>query len=312
MTISLNRLLTCCVALLLAGGCASGPKYHPAPSPDQAVTDLVAALESGSKEKLHAVLGPDAQSLISSGDPLVDQADIEAFLAKYRVRHALQPNDSGTRTLVVGEDAWPFPFPIVAVPGGWGFDVQAGIEEMDARRIGRNEHNTIQVCLAIVDAQLDYAQLDVDGDGIGEYARKIASDPGTHNGLYWTAAEGEPQSPLGPLMASAADDQEEVGRDPETGRAISYHGYRYRLLTSQTAAARGGACDYEIGGKMIGGFACVAYPTEYGTTGVMTFTTNHHGVVYQADLGPDTDRLAREMPAFDPGPTWTPVADVAP
>ena len=196
------------------------------------------------------------------------------------------------------------PVPIVSSKNGYIFDSETGRDEILNRRIGRNELDAEQVCLAIADAQREYVARNPTSSDLPEYARKLVSDSGKKDGLYWPTDEGEPASPMGPLVASAA--VEGYGAKSATsGGPRAYHGYRYRLLTRQGAHAKGGAIDYEVNGKLIGGFAVVAYPAQYGNSGIMTFITNHDGVVYQRDLGPDTQRLAEAMTEFDPGPEWT-------
>ena len=205
--------------------------------------------------------------------------------------------------LIVGQNDWPFPIPIVGQDGKFVFDTAAGKEEILNRRIGRNELYTIQVMLAVVDAQREYAMKDNDQDGLLEYAQKFRSDPGKKNGLFWRTKEGEEPSPLGALVAQAR--QEGYFEKEPTEGPSPYHGYFYRMLTAQGANANGGEFDYIVNGKMIGGFAIVAYPAEYGNSGVMTFIVNHDGVVYQKDLGEDAEKEARAMKRFDPDKTWT-------
>jgi hypothetical protein len=204
--------------------------------------------------------------------------------------------------LHVGNGDWPFPIPVVKKGDHWLFDTMAGKEEILNRRIGRNELNAIQVCLAYVDAQREYVLKDRDGDKLLEYAQKFISREGEKNGLYWEAKEGEPQSPLGPLIAKAAGEGY-AGRKPG-GKRNPYHGYYYRILKAQGKNAPGGEYDYMVSGKMIGGFALVAYPAEYGNSGVMTFIVNHDGVVYEKDLGKDTEKIATAMKKFNPDRTW--------
>jgi len=206
-------------------------------------------------------------------------------------------------TLLVGESSWPFPIPVVKGKSGWYFDTAEGKDEILNRRIGRNELSAIQVCLAIVDAQREYARRDPAGTGLPVYAEKFNSDPGTRNGLYWPAKEGEEKSPLGELVAKASEEGYKSARN-ESGEQVPYHGYHYRILTSQGQSAPGGARDYIVEGKLIGGFGVVAWPDQYGNSGIMTFITNQDGVVYQKDLGPSTPKLAESMAAFDPGEGW--------
>jgi len=201
---------------------------------------------------------------------------------------------------VIGKDDWPFPIPLVKKGDSWFFDTEKGREEVLNRRIGQNELSTIQTMLAIVDAQREYAVKDLDGDGVPEYARKFMSDPGKKNGLYWETKEGEELSPLGPAAAQAREE----GYKKSGNKPIPFHGYYYRILESQGKNAAGGAYDYVVKGKMIGGFAVVAYPAKYGNSGVMTFLVNHDGVVYQKDLGKITAKTANAMKKFDPDSTW--------
>jgi hypothetical protein len=208
----------------------------------------------------------------------------------------------------VGSDEWPFPIPIVKAGNGWRFDTGAGKQEILARRVGGNELKAIQVCLAYVDAQKEYAMKKArQGEGLLEYAQKFVSTPGKQDGLYWEAGEGQEQSPIGPLFSAARDQGysgKPLGEEPEP-----YHGYFYRILTAQGKNAPGGAQDYVVGGKMIGGFALIAYPAHYGASGVMTFIVNHDGVVYQKKLGKDTKKAAQAMKAFNPDKTWTRVPE---
>lgn len=204
--------------------------------------------------------------------------------------------------LYVGKEDWPFPIPLVKKQGSWRFDTNEGRQELLARRIGRNELSVIQVCLTYVDAQREYALKDRDGDGLLAYAQKFASSPGKKDGLYWEAKEGDEQSPLGPLFA-AAQKLGYTAKKP-AGKPLPYHGYYYRILKAQGKNAPGGAYDYVVKGKMIGGFALVAYPAQYGSSGIMTFIVNHEGVVYQKNLGQDTEKTAQAMKLFDPDRTW--------
>jgi hypothetical protein len=209
--------------------------------------------------------------------------------------------------MIVGQEDFPFPIPLVRQNGSWQFDTAAGRLEVLQRRIGRNELSAIQACLAYVDAQNEYAEKDRTGAGAGVYAQRILSSAGAKNGLYWPAAAGQEESPLGELVAEATAEGYRKG----AGR-VPYHGYYFRILTKQGASAPGGALDYVVRGKMIGGFALVAYPASYRNSGVMTFLVSHSGEVFQKDLGPQTARLAERMRAFDPDDSWTKVSDTAP
>ncbi|KPJ99649.1 MAG: hypothetical protein AMJ60_04330 [Desulfobacterales bacterium SG8_35] len=273
-------------------------------SPADAVQALVTALKTNNDKELLSVLGPEANELIYSGDDVADLAKRQKFLEFYEEQNHIAP-DGDRFVLVIGKNDWPFPIPLVKKADRWVFDSVSGKEEILDRRIGRNELNTIQVILAIVDAQREYAMKDRDGDSLLEYAQKFRSEPGKKNGLYWQTLEGEDSSPLGELVANARAE----GYTSEGGQnnPEPYQGYYYRILTAQGQNAAGGSYDYVVDGKMIGGFAIVAYPAEYDNSGVMTFIVNHDGVVYQKDLGENTGELAKTMKLYDPDETWMPV-----
>ena len=271
-------------------------------TPEAAVEALVAAARSGDGETILKVLGRDGKPIVSSGDPVADSNIRQDFVSAYDAKHVIEMEGDGTQTLIIGEDDWPFPIPLINTAGRWQFDTNEGLDEILRRRIGRNELSTIQVSLAYVQAQNEYASLDPAGQGRGVYAQRIVSRPGKKDGLYWPTAEGEEPSPLGDLAAQAAAEGYKTGSAP-----IPYHGYYYRILTGQGAAAPGGAYDYLAKDKMIGGFALIAYPAEYGNSGIMTFIVNQDGTVFQKDLGPKTTRLVREITAFSPDDTWTKV-----
>jgi len=273
-------------------------EFHTA---EEAVEAFVGAMKAGDEKELLAIFGPEAEPLISSGDEVNDRQRRERFVENYNRGHSLS-EDGGRMILLVGEQQWPFPIPLVKTGDLWSFDTAAGREEILNRRIGENELFTIQVMLAVVDAQREYALQD-HGGGLLEYARKFGSDPGKKNGLYWKTKEGEKQSPLGELVAKAR--AEGYGPKGSKEEPAPYHGYFYRMLMAQGKNAPGGAYDYIVNDKMIGGFAVVAYPAEYGTSGVMTFIVSHDGVVYQKDLGGDTEKLAKAMKVYDPDKTWT-------
>jgi hypothetical protein len=269
-------------------------------TPEVAVDALVAAARSGDERAILKVLGPEGQPIVSSGDPVADSNIRQDFVSAYDAKHAIEMEGDGTQTLVIGNDDWPFPIPLVNQGGQWQFDTLAGLDEILRRRIGRNELSAIQVSLAYVEAQNEYASLDPAGLGRGVYAQRIVSRPRKKDGLYWPSASGEEPSPLGELAAQAAAEGYKPGGTP-----IPYHGYYYRILTRQGPAASGGAYDYLVKGKMIGGFALVAYPAEYGNSGIMTFMVNQDGNVFQKDLGPRTAKLVRKINAFSPDDSWT-------
>ena len=301
--------------VLCAAFCAAALAVNPAPkassapkattaqktfaSPQEAVDALAAAAKAGDREAALAILGPGAGGSVSSGDAVADKAARERFAEMYAKKHSVATEGDAKATLIVGEEDFPFAYPLVKSANGWRFDTQAGNEEVAARRIGENEIAAINVMLAIVDAQRDYASADHNKDGVREYARKFASSPGKKDGLYWPTAAGEPPSPLGALVTKAAGEGYAKSDKPQP-----YHGYFFRPLRSQGPNAKGGAQDYVVRGHMIGGFAALAYPAKYGNSGVMTFVVNHDGVVYEKDLGPDTAKLAPAIRRFDPDKTW--------
>jgi Protein of unknown function (DUF2950) len=268
-------------------------------SPDEAVQAFVAALRAGDTKTLLAVLGSEGRPLVSSGDPVADRQSRETFLRAYDASSKLAPN--GDRAVIqVGADDWPFPIPLVKQGERWRFDVRQGREEIIARRIGRNELYTMQTCLAYVDAQREYYSEDRNGDGVLEYAQRFDSTPGKLDGLYWPTQPGEPPSPLGELVVRARA----AGYRREGAGPTPFHGYLYRILTAQGRSAQDGAHEYVLHGHMIAGFALVAFPAQYGVSGVMTFMVNHDGVVYQKDLGPSTRSIASAMRIFNPDGTW--------
>ncbi len=268
-------------------------------SPQEASTSLVAAAQSNDEKAILEILGPDGKQIISSGDQTEDAQDRADFLRRYRQMHRLVKEPDGF-TLYVGAENWPLPMPVVERDHSWFFDTAAGKREILYRRIGRNEISAIRVCQELVAAQEEYYSAQ------HEFAKKILSDEGQHNGLYWQAAEGEAQSPIGPLVASAV--AEGYAKPPE-GAPTPYRGYYYRVLTRQAKNAPGGPKNYIVGGKMTGGFAFVAYPAEYRSSGVMTFIVNEDGVVYQKDLGWKTDVLAKAMKEYNPGSGWQKAED---
>jgi hypothetical protein len=268
-------------------------------TPQAAVDALAAAAKSGDIKKAQIVLGQGSADILSSGDPVADKAAREKFVAAYDAKHQITMDGAGKAILVVGDKDFPFPIPIARQSNGnWKFNVVEGRREILFRRIGRNEFSAIETCLAFVDAENDYAEKDR-GDGAGVYAQRFFSAEGKKDGLYWPTEEGQPPSPLGELFAQASSEGYAVQSAPSP-----YHGYYYKILTKQGPAAEGGAVDYVVNGKMIGGFALVAYPAQYRNSGVMTFMVNHKGVVYQKDLGWNTAQTAQAMTAFNPDASW--------
>jgi Protein of unknown function (DUF2950) len=268
-------------------------------SPRDAVDALVATAKSGDDTAALAVLGRDGEDIISSGDKVSDEAVRKRFVDSYEAKHEIKMEGSRKATLIIGNNDYPFPIPLVRNKNGsWSFDTEEGRREILYRRIGHNELDAIQVCLAYVDAQDEYAEQDR-GAGVGVYAQRFMSEDGKKDGLYWPTAQGEPESPLGELFAKASRQGYRAGE----GRS-PYHGYYYKILTKQGPSTPGGALDYVVNGKMIGGFALVAWPAEYRNSGVMTFIASHTGMVFQRDLGLDTAKIAESMTSFDPGPGW--------
>ena len=295
-------LLALGASVLVASGAVAAGTQRNFASPEEATQVLVQAARAHDRAATLAVLGKDASSWISSGDAAADRAAVDRFIAAYDAKHQLIRKD-GKATLTLGTDDFPFAFPIVRTGQRWHFDTAAGKLEMLARRIGENELSAIEVLEAIVDAQLDYASADRNGDGVLAYAQKFASSPGKHDGLYWPAEPGQPPSPLGELLAKASSE----GFHASGGKPTPYHGYYYRLLERQGKNAPGGALDYVAGGRAIGGFAVLAYPAKYGNSGIMSFMVNQDGKIYQSDLGPDTQAKALKMKEYNPGPGWSPV-----
>jgi hypothetical protein len=287
--------LMAAIILLLTISSASAQRVFQ--TPEDAATALANAIKSSATMDLLKVLGPDAEDIMVSGDAVADREARQRFVGAYNAKHKVII-EGEKAFLVVGADDFPLPIPLTRQKSGWKFDTAAGRLEILYRRIGRNELDAIQTCLAYVDAQNEYAEKDRTGEGVGVYAQRIVSISGKKDGLYWPASEGE-ASPLGEFVAQASAEGYRTG----AGRA-PYHGYYYRILTQQGPNAPGGTLNYVVKGKMIGGFALLAYPAEYGNSGVMTFVVNHSGTVYQKDLGDYTMKLVNRMMWFDPDQTW--------
>ena len=274
-------------------------------SPDAAASALADAIRARDPQKLLAVVGPGSGDWLFSGDPVVDTNDWKRFLAAYDEKHSFE--DKGARSVLqVGKDDWPFPAPLVKKGNHWTFDANAGREEILNRRIGQNELDTMQTLLAIVDAQREYAASDADGNGFADYARRFVSTAGKKNGLYWDTKPGQPESPLGPLVAVAAREgySKAAAEKQAQPQSQAYHGYHYKIITSQGKDAAGGAYDYMVGDKLLGGFAVVAWPARYRVSGVTTFIVNHDGVVYEKDLGANGAASAAAMTRYNPDPSW--------
>ena len=306
----LLSICLCVAALLLCGGTlpavAAGAAQRSFPAPEEAVKALVAAVRANDTKELLAILGPGSRELVFSGDDMADRVGREKFLRAYDEKNRLQENTATRMTLCTGEDDWPMPIPVVKRGSGWVFDARAGKQEILNRRIGRNELQVIDVLHAYVDAQHEYATRDCRGGGAVEFAQVIVSTKGRRDGLYWEAKEGEDQSPLGPFVAQAA---KEGYANPNLS---PFHGYYFKILKGQGKHAEGGAYNYVVKGKMILGFALIAYPAEYGNSGVMTFIVNQEGIIYQKNLGRNTRQKAEAIRVFDPDKTWKKVADLLP
>ena len=268
-------------------------------TPDEGVNALVNAAKAEDPAGIVEVLGPAGADIVSSGDPVEDNATLKRFLDAYDAKHEITMQGDGKAILVLGSADFPFPIPLIRKDDRWWFDTEAGRQEILFRRIGRNELDAIQTVLAYVDAQNEYADKNPDGAGVGTYAQRIVSRPGKKDGLYWPSAQGGGDSPLGALVAEATG----AGYRVNGGHA-PFHGYYYRILTKQGPDAIGGALDYVVNGKMIGGFGLIAYPAEYGNSGVMSFIVNHEGVVFQKDLGANTADVAKNMTSFNPDRSW--------
>ena len=296
-------------SMLFAAGCArretDDANQLSFSTPDSAVSALVAALEKRDVVTMRRLLGPETEGLMSSGDTARDRSDREGFLARYRARHEIVAGGPDDAMLQVGDDEWPLPVPLLRRDGRWQFDGDAAVRELVARRIGANELRTIDVMHGFVDAQQEYASAGHDGAAAGIYARVLRSDPGRQNGLYWQVSAGEAPSPAGPFLAAAS--AEGYNASAGTNGPAPYHGYVYRMLFSQGPAADGGAREYVVDGKLTGGFSLLAYPAEYGESGVMTFMVNQEGLVWQRNLGAKTAELAAAITQFNPDSSWTPI-----
>lgn len=303
-----NLLLPAVLAAWTALAAASGLCARPAPaersfaSPQEAAAALAAATRTHDAAALRAIFGPGNDALLSSGDRYADQEQERRFADAYAAAHTLSPQGAGRMQLIVGENHWPLPIPIVERNGRWMFDTQAGADEIVDRRIGHNELAAIRTCLTYVDAQHDYFERMRQKTGTGVYAERLVSTPGRQDGLYWPEEAGTPESPLGPLVETAQ--AEGYPGVTAGGRRVPYQGYYFRVLSAQGPDAPGGAKDYIQAGRMTGGFAMIAWPASYGASGIMTFLVNQDGTVFQKDLGPDTDRIVPRIQRFDPDVSW--------
>jgi hypothetical protein len=291
-------------ALLAASGAvpAAESKQKTFASPEEAAKALVTAVKAADKKAMLEILGTGAKALVESGDAVADKQAGERFAKAYDEANKLEKSGDAKAVLSVGKDGWPFPIPLVKGDKGWSFDTKAGKEEVLNRRIGRNELSVIQVLQAYVDAQREYYLRNPQGDKLLHYAQKFESSPGKKDGLYFPVKAGEMQSPLGPLVTGAK--AEGYGKNEKSSKRAPYHGYRFRILKAQGPDAPGGAYSYVANGQMIGGHAVIAWPDQYGNSGVMTFMINQDGVVYQKDLGPQTATAAQKITTFNPDKTW--------
>ena len=272
-------------------------------SPGDAVLALYNAVNSNDQSAISAILGSNSGPIIHTGDPVVDKNMAADFIRRYNQMHRVVMEPDQAVTLYIGADNWPMPIPLVKnSSGAWYFDTEAGKKEILYRRIGRNENDAINVLYTLVDAQQEYASSTHDGSTTKQYAMKFVSADGKQDGLYWKTTDNDPPSPIGPLMATASAE----GYAMKQGQSAPFHGYYYRILTAQGAAAKGGAKDYLVNGQLTRGFAFVAYPADYRNSGVVTFIVDQDGVVYEKDLGQDTDKLASAMTEYNPDKTWRP------
>jgi hypothetical protein len=302
------RVFACALLALLASmATAAGQTATPRlfAAPEDAVKALLETIKAGDVDAMLAIFGAEGRELFASSDPATARLNRQVFTVAVREQWHLEDATNGRKTLVVGNEEWPFPVPLVKGADGWRFDTAAGKEEVLARRIGRNELQTIATMHAYVTAQQRYAQLGHDGKPAGVHATKFQSDPGKENGLYWPTARGQKRSPLGDVVAQAAEEGRPLGADRP--QPTPFHGYYFKILTGQGAAAAGGARSYIVKGEMSGGFALVAWPAQYDATGVMTFIVNQDGIVRERDLGPQTDATARKMTVYSPDASWQPV-----
>ena len=297
MTATLRTCVVCAVAIALTAA-AQSPTARTFSSAEDAVKALFETVKKGDVDALLAIFGTDGKELLASSDPDTARMNRQVFSVAAKEQWHLADADANHKTLIVGNENWPFPVPLVKDANGWRFDSVAGKEEIIARRIGQNELAAIETVRAYVTAQRRYAAEGHDGNPSGVFATLFQSDPGKQNGLYWPVTHGQKRSPLGDLLAKAADERAAaVEHTP-------FHGYYFKILGAQGRAAKGGAKQYIVKGKMTGGFALVAWPAQYDVSGVMTFIVNQDGIVSQKDLGPESDAAARKMTSYNPDASW--------
>jgi Protein of unknown function (DUF2950) len=294
-------VLTLSLALLVPLSLAQQGNEKTFASPGDAVLALYNAVKSGDQPALNAILGSNSGQVLHTGDDVADKKMLANFIGRYDQMHRVVIEPDQTATLYVGAENWPMPIPIVKNgSGAWYFDTEAGMKEILFRRVGTNENDAIDVLHTLADAQREYASSLQVGDKTKHYASKFVSDEGKHNGLYWKTSDDETPSPIGPLLVDAAGQ----GYNIQQGKQTPFHGYYFRMLTAQGAAAKGGARNYLVNGELVRGFAFVAYPAEYRNSGVVTFIVNQDGVIYEKDLGQDTEKLASGMSEYNPDKTW--------
>jgi Protein of unknown function (DUF2950) len=305
-----NAALMVCAAFIVAASipimAAASQKLFS--TPEDALKGLVEAVKIHDKAALDQIFGPSSKDLLS-GDAVQDAAESEEFARHVAEKTSLVKENDSKVIISIGNESWPFPIPLVKTNGQWFFDTEAGKEEILNRRVGEDELTAILVCRTYVKAQREYVLQDWDGDGILAYAQKLRSDPGKKNGLFWRHAPGEPISPLGELVAQARMAGYNKEKSLFKEQPIPFHGYYFKILTRQGKNAPGGKYNYIIHGNMVGGFALVAFPSNWGKSGVMTFIVNQQGKVYQKNLGPDTLKMEQSVDTYDPDKTWTPVKD---
>jgi Protein of unknown function (DUF2950) len=286
--------------------CKKASSYETFASPDEAGAALFQAAKSGDENQVLAVFGPQAKNVVFSGDTSQDKASMDAYVQAYGMMHRWRKMPDGVELLLVGAENFAFPIPLQkSSDGKWFFNARAGEEEILRRRIGRNELAAIDASYEIADAQAKYYSQPRNGESTQQFAPKFLSDPGKQNGLYWETSQGQPPSPLGPLVALATHE----GYNAKPDAHLPFHGYYFKMLNSQGNNAPGGAKDYLVNGKMAGGYAFIAYPSNYGNSGVMTFIINQDDVLLQKDLGKTTTQTAEAITAFDPDKSWSVVTD---
>lgn len=317
-----QAMFLCVAAAFFLAGCAAksaSPALSAAPvltdgqyvysSPEDAAAAMKAAAKAGDKEELLKIFGPDAKGLMDSGDPVADARHFEVFSklmdesSQIVLLKSPEHTDRNMAAVLVGTFDWPFPIPLVEQNGKWRFDTASGRQEIINRRIGENEILVIALFGEYLKAQREYHSVDRDGDGVLEYAPRFSSTAGRHDGLYWDPEAGQPLSPMGPLVAQAAAEGYILS---SSSAPVPFHGYYFRILTSQGPRARGGAAKYAVNGKMTGGFALLAYPAKWDESGIMTFMMGPDGVVYEKNLGPDTAKTAGGIKSYDPDLSWKP------